>query len=507
LGKLSVLNSQFVYLLHGRQIFCRFSKLQLPNQTGENTFMEKEALRVRLDYSNMMADNLPKPHGLSEYQITSFQVRTTQIHHDFLRRRERGEFAFMDLPLRKEVAEEIAQFAQSIRGRFENYVHLGIGGSALGPMALISALKHPYHNLLPQEKRSGEPRMFFLDNIDPDTFTALLDIIDVKKTLFAVVTKSGGTAETVASYLFFLQRLRAALGEKYRDHLVFVTDPIRGFLRKLAREENIRSFAIDPAVGGRFSVLTPVGLLPAAIAGIDIDQLLNGAAYMTRICQLETIAENPAYLFAILNYLAYQEGKRTVVMMPYSDRLYRIADWFRQLWAESLGKKVNRAGQEVHIGPLPVKALGATDQHSQVQLYVEGPNDKVFVFLEVEQFDGRAELQSPYSEAEASYLHGKSLNELIAAEKRATELALTQNHRPNMTFRFPAVSPFTVGQILQCLEIATAFAGELFDINAFDQPGVEAGKIATYALMGRPGYEEKARPMLELWKNRKEYVV
>jgi len=193
--------------------------------------------------------------------------------------------------------------------------------------------------------------------------------------------------------------------------------------------------------------------------------------------------------------------------MPYSDRLYRVADWFRQLWAESLGKRLNRAGQPVNVGPLPVKALGATDQHSQVQLYMEGPNDKLFVFLEVEEFEEKVPLESPYGASETSYLDGKTLNQLIHAEKRATELALTQNERPNMTFRLPRVSPFTVGQLLQCLEIATAFAGELFQINAFDQPGVEAGKIATYALMGRSGFEDKAREIEQEQKKRKLFIV
>ncbi len=470
--------------------------------------MVKEEMRVRLDYANVMSENIGSYHGFGPDFLAEYQDQVAQIHHDFFRRRERGELVFLDLPFRKEMIDEIEQYCQRIAGRFENYVHLGIGGSALGPISLHTALCHPFYNLLPAEQRQNSPRMFFLDNIDPDTMAALLSIIDVRKTLFAVVTKSGGTAETLAGYLVCLEKLRAALGKDYRDHLVFITDPLRGFLRKLAQEERITSFAIDPAVGGRFSVLTPVGLLPAALAGIDINQLLDGAAYLTKLCQAESLFDNPAYLFGLLTYLYYLEEVRTIVMMPYSDRLYRVADWFCQLWAESLGKKNNRAGQTVNIGPLPVKALGATDQHSQVQLYMEGPNNKLFTFLEVADFDHIVPLHSPYPDAaEAAYFDGTTMNQLIRAEKQATEIALTENHRPNITFKLPVVNPFTVGQLLEWLELATAFAGELFDLNAFDQPGVEAGKIATYALMGRRGYEQKRTEIEQKLAQKQTYLL
>jgi glucose-6-phosphate isomerase len=350
--------------------------------------------------------------------------------------------------------------------------------------------------------------MFFLDNIDPDTISSLMDVIDIKKTLFAVVTKSGGTAETLASYLVFLQKLRDLLGDKYKENLIFITDPIRGFLRKLARDENINSLSIDPAVGGRFSVFTPVGLFPAMLSGIDANQPLDGAGYMTKICQSESLLENPAYLFGLINYLYYMNGKHTIVMIPYSDRLDVMADWFRQLWAESLGKAYNRKEQSVHVGPLPIKAMGATDQHSQVQLYMEGPNDKIYSFFEVDKFDHTISMHSPYlGSKEAGYLHNKSMNELISAEKKATEIAFTENQRPNVTFNIAEINAFTMGQLFQIFEIATAFTGELFDVNAFDQPGVEAGKIATYALMGRPGYEQKAQEINKKVSRNKKYVV
>lgn len=468
--------------------------------------MEKP--EIQLDYSNVMAENVGPEHGLRGEDLEALQEKTRQIHFDFYRLRERKELPFMHLPFEKEMVDEISAYVETVNGQFENYVHIGIGGSALGPIAVHAALKHPFFNLLPAEKRRGAPRMFFLDNIDPDTIHGLLEVVDPAKTLFSVVTKSGGTAETISTFLIFLERLKAALGADYKRHLVFITDPVKGFLRKLANEENIQSFAIPPGVGGRFSVLTPVGLFPAILSGLDGDALLNGAGMAVSKCGTEDLLKNPAYLFGAINYLLYQQGKRSVVMMPYSDRLYRVADWFRQLWAESLGKKLNVRNEVVHVGPTPIKALGATDQHSQVQLYVEGPFDKLFVFLRVEQFQSVVTIPAfGKKDSTTDYLAGKTMNELIGAEEQATELALTRNHRPNVTFRFPVVNEFTLGQIFMILEIATAYTGRLFEIDPFNQPGVEEGKIATYALMQREGFESTCESIEKELAAKKVYTV
>ncbi|NOY77427.1 MAG: glucose-6-phosphate isomerase [Calditrichaeota bacterium] len=433
--------------------------------------MDKQKFEIRLDFSNVMAENVGTEHGLKKDDLDALQEKTRDIHFNFYRLRERKELPFMNLPFEKEVVDEISSYVHSIEGRFKNYVHIGIGGSALGPIAVQSALHHPFFNLLPPEKRGKIPRMFFLDNIDPETTAALLEIIDPEDTLFTIVTKSGGTAETISTFMIFLEKLKLALKDRYKDHLVFITDPVKGFLRKLATEEGIQAFAIPPGVGGRFSVLTPVGLFPAILSGLNADDLLNGAGWAVSRCGTEDLWKNPAYLFGAINYKMYEKGKRSVVMMPYSDRLYRVADWFRQLWAESLGKKLNLKNEPVFVGPTPIKALGATDQHSQVQLYVEGPFDKLFAFLEVEHFSETVTLPSfKPDESTTGYLGGQTLNALIAAEKKATELALTRNERPNVTFKFPVVNEFTVGQMFMILEIATAYTGYLFEIDPFNQP-------------------------------------
>jgi len=442
-------------------------------------------LRIQLDWANMMAEKVGEEHGITQANIEKLLPKCKAVHDDLMVRRQRRELAFYDLPFMREVTIEILAFAEKVQGKFENYVHVGIGGSSLGPKALHRALNHPFHNLFPTEKRGGLPRMFFPENIDPDTLHGLLGILDVEKTLFNIVTKSGATAETIATFLVLLGELKRAVGKRYREHLVFTTDPTEGDLRKIAEEEGIETFSIHQGVGGRFSVLTPVGILPAALVRDDVDGLLRGAAKMAEWCTKPDVFENPAYLFAVLTHLAdTQKGKPMVVMMPYADSLADTADWFRQLWAESLGKKHALDGSRVHVGPTPIKALGAVDQHSQIQLFIEGPFDKIIVFIEVEQFRHEVAIPAEYSHLKSfGYLGGQTINKLIAAEKKATEMALTNNHRPNMTIKIPKVTASTMGQFFYLLEVAVAFAGGLYGVNPFDQPGVEEGKRWTQELM------------------------
>jgi glucose-6-phosphate isomerase len=337
------------------------------------------------------------------------------------------------------------------------------------------------------------PRLFVLDNSDPEFNAGLLDVIDPAKSVFNVITKSGSTGETLGSFLFFRDAVQKAVGaDKLKDHFVLTTDPAKGPLRDLVNREGFRSLPVPEGVGGRFSVLSPVGLLSAAVTGIDIKQLLAGAAYADELAREADPWRNAAAMGALIQYLLYGKGVDIVVMMPYAQRLKDIADWFAQLWAESLGKKQSRTGATINVGPTPVKALGATDQHSQVQLYVEGPFNKLVNFIRVERFAEQGALPAGYGDMDAfAYLTGHSFQELINAEQEATALALTEAGKPNMTHLLPEINAFTIGQLLYLLELQTAIAGELFNIDAFDQPGVEAGKIATYALLGRSGYEQQ----------------
>ena len=339
--------------------------------------------------------------------------------------------------------------------------------------------------MLDETARAGRPRLHVLDNVDPETIAALLDRLDLATTLFVVTSKSGGTAETMSQYLVVRARLERA-GLAPARHLVFVTDPRNGALRPLAEAEKIAALDIPANVGGRFSVLAPVGVLPAALIGIDVAALLDGAADMARRCDSAELARNPAGTFAALQYLAdTRAGKPMQVLMPYSDPLRDFAAWFVQLWAESLGK-IRPDGRSV--GPTPIAALGATDQHSQVQLFMEGPADKTVTFLAVRERGTDVEIPRLHGDVtELAYLGGHTLGELIDVEQRATAGALARRGRPNMTLHLDRVDAWHVGALIMFFEIATAYAGQLYGVNAFDQPGVELGKQFAYALLGRPG--------------------
>jgi glucose-6-phosphate isomerase len=465
-------------------------------------------MSITLDFNNMLRPRLGGSRGIDPARLDGLGGRFAEIHADVERRRASGELGFFELPHAGELVEEIARFGEGPGQSFENVVILGIGGSALGTIALKSALLDPYWNELDSAERDFFPRLYVLDNIDPHTVGTFLRRIDLRRTLFNVVSKSGGTAETMSQYMIIRQMLEAELGDGFRRHLLFTTDPEKGVLRQLSRDEGIAALPIPPAVGGRFSVLSSVGLLPAALVGIPIRELLDGAREMEERCRTDDLRRNPAGLFAALQWLADRESGAPIhVMMPYSDRLRDVADWFRQLWAESLGKERSRGGEQVFAGPTPVKALGATDQHSQVQLYMEGPFDKTICFLAERERDHDVTIPALHSEInELGYLGGHSLGELLRTEMDATAAALAQRGRMNMTLEVDRVDARSIGALFHLLQIATVYAGGLYDVDPLDQPGVELGKQLTYGIIGRAGFEsareewERREPARDEWK-------
>jgi glucose-6-phosphate isomerase len=419
----------------------------------------------------------------------TYEGKLRAVHIRLMERRARGELPFYDLP--GQDIGELQSAAERLRGGFSSLVVLGIGGSALGLIALNSALRSPYR------WAEGRPSLYVLDNIDPERLRTVLEHLKPSETLVNVITKSGDTAETMASFLVFRKWLIDALGDRgYRERMLVTTDRSKGALKRIADAEGLACFAVPDGVGGRFSVLTPVGLLPAALLGIDVPGLLAGAQAMSLRAMSPEPLENPAYLGAILYHLAYLAGRRISVMMAYSDRLFDLADWYRQLWAESLGKRLDLEGAEVRVGPTPVKALGVTDQHSQLQLYKEGPDDKVYTLLRVGRLQRDLEIPRAFPELEAvAYLGGHTIGELFQAEALATEAALVKEGRPVTTVTFPSLSAGEVGEFFYWLEVQTVAAGALLGIDALNQPGVEEGKQFAYALLGRPGYEGRLREL------------
>lgn len=452
---------------------------------------------ITLDYKRVDEKIIGEDNGLNlEVEFENYKDKIANIIVDLNKRKDKlGQWLqWMNLGYNEETLWYVKEYAAMVQGRFDNILVLGIGGSALGGIAVTEALLKPFWNLLSPEQREGLPRIFFLDNIDPDYMVGLLNILDLKKTLVNVITKSGSTAETMSQFMIVKNILEQELGDNYRYNIVATTDKKTGILRQIAEQEGYKTFVVPDDVGGRFSVFSAVGLLPFALVGIDIDEIVNGIKDMDLALKNTDIKENIAAQNALIHYLLdTKKGKNLSVMMPYSSKLKYVSDWYVQLWAESLGKNKDKEGNAVCVGPTPIKALGATDQHSQIQLYNEGPNNKVINFIRVKNFDNTLEIPNIFEYTGIGYLGGKTINQLINAEADSTRVSLADYKRPTISIYLDKVDGYNVAQLLYMLEVQTAIAGELYNIDTFNQPGVEQAKNYTYALMGRAGYEESAQ--------------
>ncbi len=429
---------------------------------------------VTFDYGNLVEVE----GGLSENELGEVRPRLREAVDGML-----GDPpGFMRLPKTGEYAEASTRVAEQVRGSgATDFIHVGIGGSALGPMALQKALNHPYYNALPGEERpargSTSPRTPIRTPCPP--YWTWLTRTAPGSTWSRSPAPPPRPWRAFSCCAAGSSTLSASFG--YQGRTIATTDPGKGFLKEIADLDDLTVLPIPEDVGGRFSVLTPVGLLPAAVAGLDVEALLRGAAQCVDEVN-EQRDEHPAVVGAAMHYLMdTARGRNVRVMMTYADALERLAAWFVQLWAESLGKDGK--------GSTPHGAVGTTDQHSQVQLYMEGPQDKVIEIVEVEWHPRDLPIPEAYGELEGvGYLGGHTMAELLNVECDATRKALAEAGRPNSTIKLGAVSEENLGYLFQALEVQTAIAGSLYGVNAFDQPGVEAGKQITYKRMGRPGY-------------------
>lgn len=459
-------------------------------------------MKLRFDYNNMMTSYVGE-HGVDPACIDADKEVIASAFKTVMDNRGKGWQEWCDLPYAsEEYLDEMISYCGGIGKKAESFVVFGIGGSALGPLAVATALIHLHHNELPASKRKG-PKLYVEDNVDPERMSALLDVLDLKTAYFNVITKSGETSETLTQFLILYNMLKKELGaEEAKKHIIVTTTVGKGTLYNISAKEGFKVYDVQKGVGGRFSVLSPVGLVTFAAMGMDIKAMLKGAATMAEASANGDIYKNPTLMSAYLKWVSMKQGKNISVLMPYADGLKYMADFYCQIWAESLGKEVDVTGKVINAGQTPAKALGVTDQHSQVQLYTEGPFDKVVTFIAVDEY--RSTVTIPHDDVDAcDFLKGHTMNELINAERKATEFALMKAGRSNFTVYLPVVNEETIGELLMYFMYDTAFAGALLNIDAYNQPGVEEGKKATFAMLGRTGYEAKLAEVNAVVKNDK----
>jgi glucose-6-phosphate isomerase len=443
-------------------------------------------MAVNLNIENALSSTVGPGNGINKNDLKSLNSKAKEIHKDLTAKRKKGDIGFYDLPYNDNIVQIIKAIAHVVRRKFEFFVHVGIGGSCLGPRFLCNAMNHSFHGM--RQKRHLTPRFLFLDNPDPATVNDLLDIINLGSTAFFVVSKSGSTDETMAIFSILYSRVLKRLGShEVGEHFVVATTPqAQGPLLTIAEKEKMRILPIPDNVGGRYSVFSPVGLYPAAVGGLNITKLLEGAASMDERTKIPNLEDNPAYLNAAVQYLLHTEcGKSISFMMPYADAFWDFSRWYEQLHAESLGK-IHKDG--TRVGQTPLASLGTVDQHSLLQLILQGPRDKSVTLLGLDKV--RKDLKIPNVfryEKRIDYLRGNQLSQIMKCEMDATEFALTRNGIPNVRVNLDAVDEFHLGELLYMYEVQTAFAGGLYGINPFDQPGVEEGKIVARTLLGKKG--------------------
>jgi glucose-6-phosphate isomerase len=364
------------------------------------------------------------------------------------------DVGFISEVLNSSAAQECFELGKTWAHQRSHFFHIGIGGSSLGPEMLVKAL-------LPQKKN-----ITFINNIDPDDLAYKLNSADIRDSVFFVVSKSGSTAETLAALAIILEKL-TSIGipqSHWKDYLVFATDPVVGELKEIALQNQITCLDIPPSVGGRYSVLTPVGYFPYAFLGGQPTQLLEGAQEFYKHHQSHT----DLYELASFIFNQAMNGKTQTVFMPYSSLLKEWSAWFVQLWAESLGKEGK--------GLTPIAAYGATDQHSQMQLFMEGPSDKILVLLDLATHKEDFKLANPFGSLQFKRLDGITLKSLLQAEFHGTLAALKESQKPLVWLRLNELNPQNLGQLILFCECLTVIVGLLFKIDPFNQPGVELGK-------------------------------
>ena len=455
------------------------------------------------DFNNIISENVGD-RGISYSEIKNSKEFLVEIKRRIKDKTNNDYYPLiMPLDMQKEI-QKIKEYAVKIQENFDNFVVVGMGGSSLGNELLHYAINGIFYN---ENHARKYPKLYFFDNVDPESIKDAIDLLDMKKTVFNIITKSGTTSETMLNMLAIGASLKKE-GLSLKDHLIFTTDPEKGFLREMSKETEIKTFPIHPLLGGRFSVLSHVGLVSAAVTGVDIEALIEGALKELKDIKAKDVLRSQALLLPLFQYNLNKSGVNINVIFSYSDSLYYIGEWYKQLMAESLGKRYSREGKDIFTGITPLFLKGTTDQHSVLQLLIEGPFDKFIIFMAPKKYRKEIKVSEEIIRDERiNYLQGREYSSLIKSEYLATKAALKKNGRPNVSIEFDKIDEFNIGRAIYMLEYGIIALGEMLNINPIDQPGVELGKKYTYGIMGRKGFEKERNEFKKLEKGDQRYII
>lgn len=421
---------------------------------------------LHIDTVNALASTITPTRGITDQEMKSQDTALRRYIEAFLAEREKGEHGWSMNPYDKSVLQQVQEVADRAKAeKIQTVLWVGIGGSGLGPKVIQEVLEGP-----------DTIEFILLDTIDPAILQLYSTILDWKQTMVVVASKSGGTLEPMSAFFFCWSYLKKALKDKAADRVIAITDPNKGNLRSFCLEHGISMLPLPPDVGGRYSIFTPIGLLPIALLNGDIEAFVRGAKIMDTACQHTNIPENPAANLARMQYLLDTKRENPIrVIMPYSQQLESISRWSQQLIAESLGKTETN-------NPVPVAAIGTQDQHSLLQQWMAGPRNMWHVFIRVQEqpiVTVPAEVEETFQ-----YIAGKPFGELLDACYQGTSQALTSAKRPNVTITLQKLDEEHLGQLFYLFMVEVVLLGKLYRIDPYGQPAVEIGKNITKELLG-----------------------
>lgn len=448
-----------------------------------------------LDYTHSLAGSIGATHGLTDAEVDTLVAKFPKYHEAVEELRANGESAFFDMPYQD--LKPVKDLIKAHKGKWDAVVVVGMGGAAITPLTLVHSLVHEQWNQLPAKARKGGPQIFAIDNLDPKSITDLTDVIDPKKTLFLVTSRSGNTAETNAIFIWLEAWLKKKSGkDAVAKQVIGFTDPGSPLAAALGSD----SCTIVPLPGNlqdRMAWLGPHSLLLAGLCNLDIDALISGAADMDKRCRHDRAVDNPAYMHSLIQYLLTRKRRKTIhAMMTFSKRLATVSDWYSHNLSVSLGKMLNRKGKAVHVGPGPAYCWGATGCYGQMQLFQEGPFDKVTTFITTKDHGVSMDVPNAHAKVDGlSYLAGKSIADIIDAGYVTAAQVITAAGRPNMTITLDAIDESSISGLYYLLSLSAVMSAELYGIDPFNQPGVDSNKQAVFAQLGRVGFEDKAHTL------------